>query len=154
MEKKILIFILLLIGNGIVKAVEYPFVPSYNEHFIVEDYGNEVVGSAERPFSGKLLEDWEDYVRMNPTILWYENYDSDWPSYVDADYWKEFLDKYPKYYNEVKEYFDDPNHSNYPNNPFRVSLLDDAAGILVLLIGGIAYLIYKFKFKKNETFKN
>ena len=158
MEKKILIFILLLISNGIVNAVEYPFVPSYNEHFIVEDYGSELVGSPQRPFSGNWLDDLEDAARMNPVIVFGHNinpdYDSDWISYVDIDYWEYFLEHYPAYKDEVKDYFDDPEHSDYPNNPFRVSLLDDTVGILILLLGGIAYLIYKFKFKKNEDFKN
>jgi len=161
MEKKILIFILLLIGNGIVNAVEYPFVPSYNEHFTVEDYGSELVGSAERPIPNEpgLFEkifhsfggEWwsegsEDWDRML--------HDPNWPSYVDPEYWKYFLEHYPAYKDEVKDYFDDPEHSDYPNNPFRVSILDDTVGILILLLGGIAYLIYKFKFKKNEDFKN
>jgi hypothetical protein len=150
MEKKILIFILLLIGNGIANAVEYPFVPSYNEHFTVEDYGSELVGSAERPYSGNWLEDLEDYIRMHGGI--FTKPDPNWPSYVDLEYWEEFLGTYPEYQDEVKDYFE--QHPNAPNNPFRVSLLDDTVGILILLLRGIAYLIYKFKFKKNEDFKN
>lgn len=145
MKKKILIFILLLIGNGIVNAVEYSFAPSGNEHFVVDNYGSELVGSAERPFSGNLLEDLEDYIRIHGGI--FTKPDPNWPSYVDPEYWEEFLNEYPEYRDEVKEYFE--QNPEVPNNPFRLSLLDDMGGILILLLGGIAYLIYKFKLKEK-----
>lgn len=157
MEKKILVFILLLIGNGIVNAVEYSFAPSYNEHFVVEDYGSEIVGSAERPFSN-WREVLEDAARMNPVIVFGQNinhrYDPNWPSYVDPDYWEEFLNNYPEYQDEVEEYFE--QNPTAPNNPFIpiIPIDSNGGGMLILLIGGIAYLIYKFKFKKNEDFKN
>ena len=171
MEKKILIFILLLISNGIVNAVEYPFVPSHNEHFVVDDYESEMVGSAQHPvpvdpkydpqtdglkyFLWLVLtnegptwynsEGGQDYLRMNGDDL-------SWVTDVDPEYWDEFKDKYPQYWDKVENYFE--QNPDTPNNPFRVSLLDDTVGILILLLGGIAYLIYKFKFKKNEDFKN
>jgi len=150
MRKRMLIMLLWGFPLCFCVGAEFPecsFAPSANERFVVDDYGSEIVGSKERPFSGKLLEDWEDYVRMNPTILWYENYDSDWPSYVDADYWKEFLNEYPKYYNEVKNYFDE--HPEYDNNPFRVSLIDDIGAIMGMILMGIAYGVFAYRVRRQ-----
>lgn len=190
MEKKILIFILLLIGNGIVNAVEYPFVPSGNEHFVVEDYESEIVGSPEQPVPvdppekpnevnkpngflyilallgnqdainvinayqeyltelGIYNDDYSEWSNSESGEDWNRmQNDPNWPSYVDPEYWEEFLNNYPEYYDEVYEYYQ--NNPTVDNNPFRLSLLDDTAGILILLIGGIAYLIYKFKLKEK-----
>ena len=89
--------------------------------------------------------------------------DPDWPSHVDPSYWEEFLNNYHEYYDYVYNYFEgkipyppkpEPeDHIIIPEDP-AMPLLDDTVGILILLLGGIAYLIYKFKFKKNEDFKN
>lgn len=147
MRKTLLAIGLSLICNiNAVELPEYSFAPSYNEHFVVEDYESEIVGSAERPFSGNWLEDLEDYIRMHGGI--FSRPDPNWPSYVDPEYWEEFLNEYPEYQDDVEEYFDNPEHSDYPNNPFRLSLLDDTVGILILLIGGIAYFIYKARLKQ------
>lgn len=53
--------------------------------------------SAERPFSGNWLEDFVDWLRIQT--------DSDWPGYVDEDYWEEFLQNYPEYTDEVLEWY-------------------------------------------------
>ena len=132
---------------------EYSFAPSGNEHFVVEGYESELVGSPQRPFSGNWLEDLEDAARMNPVMVFGRNvnpnYDSEWVSYVDQDYWDYFLEHYPDYKDEVKNYFDNPEHSNYPNNPFRLSLIDDIGAIMGMILMGIAYGVFAYTVRRQ-----
>lgn len=134
-----------------VELPDYSFAPSYNENFVVEDYGSEMVGSAEHPvpvdppttnFLSSRYWSWynseggQDWVRIHGSpwgII--APPDENWPSYVDPEYWEEFLSEYPEYKDDVEEYFE--QNPEAPNNPFRLSLLDDTAGILILLLGGV-----------------
>lgn len=61
--------------------------------------------SPQRPFSGNWLEDLEDWTRMNGVLGF--GYDENWPSYVDNDYWLQFLSEYPEYEDEAEKYFVD-----------------------------------------------
>ena len=154
MKKRILIMLLWgfpLCFCGGVEFPEHSFAPSGNEHFIVDDYGSEIVGSAERPFSGNWKEDLEDAARMNPVIVFGHNinndYDSDWVSYVDIEYWEYFLEHYPAYKDDVKDYFD--KHPDTPNNPFRLSLIDDIGAIIGMILVGIAYGVFAYRVRRQ-----
>lgn len=67
----------------------------------------------------------------------YESYDSNWPSYVEPDYWEWFLENYPEYKDYVEQWFE--QHPDAPNNPFKTPIGDN----LVLLIFLALWCIYK-----------
>lgn len=160
MKKRILIMLLWGFPLCFCVGAEFPnysFAPSYGEHFVVEGYGSEIVGSAQRPvpdepgfwekmFHGSGITGWwsegsEDWDRML--------HDPEWPSYVDPEYWDYFLEHYPDYEDEVKEYFDNPEHSNYPNNPFRLSLIDDIGAIIGMILMGIVYGVFAYRVRRQ-----
>lgn len=148
MKKRILIMILWgfpLCFCGGAEFPEHSFAPSHYEYFVVEGYGSEIVGSAQRPYSGNWLEDLEDYIRIHGGI--FTKPDTLWVSYVDPDYWEEFLSDYPGYYDEVKNYFD--NHPDALNNPFRLSLIDDIGAIIGMILMGIAYGIFAYRMRRQ-----
>lgn len=91
--------------------------------------------SKERPYSGSFLEDLADWWRINT--------DSDWPSYVDDDYWDDFLNDYPEYQNEAEQWFEE--HGQTP--PWLVPIGQPA--ILILFL--ICYTFYIIKRNKKET---
>lgn len=157
MRRKILILMLWgfpLCFCGGAEFPEYSFAPSGNERFVVEGYGSELVGSAERPIPNEpgLFEKifhslggtwWsegsEDWDRML--------HDSEWPSYVDPKYWDYFLEHYPAYKDDVKEYFD--KHPDASNNPFRLSLIDDIGAIMGMILMGIAYGVFAYRVRRQ-----
>lgn len=157
MKKRILIMLLWGFPFCFCGGAEFPehsFAPSGNEHFAVDDYGSEIVGSAERPipnepgFWEKLFhgatgwwvnEGSEDWDRML--------HDPEWPSYVDPEYWDYFLEHYPDYEDDVKDYFD--KNPDTPNNPFRLSLIDDIGAIIGMILMGIAYGIFAYRMRKQ-----
>lgn len=60
MKKRMLIMILWGFPFCFCDGAEFPdysFAPSGNEHFVVEGYGSEIVGSRERPVSTDWIED-------------------------------------------------------------------------------------------------
>ena len=80
----------------------------YNTSYYKGDDGQKSEGprkSSQRPFSGNWLEDLEDWTRMNGILGF--GYDENWPSYVDDDYWLQFLSEYPEYESEAEKYFVD-----------------------------------------------
>lgn len=80
----------------------------YNTSYYKSDDGQKPSGprrNPQRPFSGNWLEDLEDWTRMNG--IFGIGYDENWPSYVDNDYWLQFLSEYPEYENEAEKYFVD-----------------------------------------------
>ncbi len=153
---------------GGTKFPEYPFAPSYNEHSTVEGYGSELVeselvGSAERPipdepglfekmFHGITGSWWsegsEDWDRML--------HDPEWPSYVDPEYWEEFLSEYPEYYDEVYEYYqnnptadNNPFYDPEPEDPIEMPLTDDIGAIIGMILMGIAYGILVYRVRRE-----
>ena len=68
----------------------------------------------------------------------YESYDANWPQYVDANYWEEFLAAYPEYAPYVEEWF--ASHPGLPNDPFATPI-QDCIPFLVIL--SIIYIFYK-----------
>lgn len=166
MKKKMLIMILWgfpLCFCGGTEFPEYSFAPSGNERFVVEGYGSELVGSAEHPvpidppttnFLSTRYWQWynseggQDWVRIHGSpwgII--APPDENWPSYVDEDYWEEFLSEYPEYKDDVKNYFD--NHPYAPNNPFRLSLIDDIGAIMGMILMGIAYGVFAYRMRRQ-----
>lgn len=165
------ILILLLWGFPVCFCVgeeipEYSFAPSGNECFIVEDYGSEIVGSAERPepvepiynpktnglgyffwivftddgYAWYNSEGGQDYLRMNGDDL-------SWVEDVDPDYWEEFKEKYPQYWNDVEGYFE--QNPGAPNNPFRLSLADDIGAVMAMILMGIAYGVFVYRVRRE-----
>lgn len=166
MKKRILIMLLWgfpLCFCGGVEFPEHSFAPSGNEHFDVEGYGSELVGSAEHPVpvdppttNPATLRFWQwytseggqDWVRIHGSpwgII--ANPDENWPSYVDPCYWEEFFEHYPDYQDEVENYFD--KHPDAPNNPFRLSLTDDIGAIMGMILMGIAYGIFAYRVRRQ-----
>ena len=112
----------------------------YINNFDQSDTYNEPRKSPQRPFSGGTLEDWVDWARMNG--VWPVG-DEDWPSYVDKDYWPEFLEKYGDDYEDyVREWFD--QHPDAPNNPFT------PVGDMPWILGGMMLLAYIIRYKCKE----
>lgn len=93
--------------------------------------------SAQRPFSGNFFEDLTDWWRMNT--------DSNWPSYVEDDYWEEFLALYPEYEDEARQWFDDHNQHfpTDPDDPMPAPVGTCPIGLFILLC--IVYSIHKRK---------
>lgn len=156
MRRKILMLMLWgfpLCFCGGTEFPDYSFAPSGNERFVVEGYGSELVGSAERPvpnepgFWEKLFhgvtgwwsEGSEDWDRML--------HDPEWPSYVDPEYWDYFLERYPAYKDEVEDYFE--HNPTAPNNPFRLSLIDDIGAIMGMILMGIAYGVFAYRVRRQ-----
>lgn len=81
--------------------------------------------------------------------------DSDWISHVDIEYWEEFLNNYPEYYDEVYEYYQ--NNPTADNNPFykpepedpSVPLSDDIGAIIGMILMGIAYGILAYRVRRQ-----
>lgn len=95
--------------------------------------------SAERPYSGDAFEDFIDWLRMQT--------DSNWPGYVDDDYWDEFLSTYPKYEDEVRNWYESYGQK-FPGDhedPFLTPVGEFPIGLLLILMFG--YLIYKINNK-------
>ena len=134
---------------------EHSFDSSNSWCFVVEDYGSVMLRSPARPipkepglfekifhgFGGDWWsegsEDWDRILR-----------DPEWPSYVDLDYWDEFFSEYPEYYDDVKHYFD--KHPNAPNNPFRLSLIEDIGAITGIILVVIAYWIFAYRVRRKS----
>lgn len=158
MRRNILILILLIFPLCFCGGVEFPehsFDSSKNECFVVEYYRSPMLRSPARPFSGNWREDLEDAARMNPVIVFGHNinpdYDSDWVSYVDIDYWDYFLERYPSYKDDVEDYFE--QHPDVPNNPFRLSLIEDAVAITGIVLVVIAYWIFAYRVRMKSLRK-
>ncbi len=98
--------------------------------------------SKERPYSGKFLEDLEDWWRIHT--------DSNWPGYVDDDYWDEFLSTYPKYEDEVRNWYESQGQKfpGDPEDPFLTPVGEFPIGLLLILMFG--YLIYKINNKRTK----
>lgn len=94
--------------------------------------------SAERPYSGDAFEDFIDWLRMN--------IDPNWPSYVDPDYWDEFLADYPEYEDEVRNWYE--SHGQTP--PWYVPIGDPDFYIITALL--FSYFIYIYMKKENSNF--
>lgn len=106
-------------------------------------YGNRPGGgprkSAQRPFSGNFLEDLADWWRIYT--------DSDWPGYVDEDYWDEFLAAYPEYEDEAREWYENQgmHFPGDPDDPFMEPIGEFPIALLLLLIFGYVY------YRKRKT---
>lgn len=85
--------------------------------------------SPQRPFSGETFEDFIDWLRIQT--------DSDWPSYVDDDYWDWFLENYPEYEEYVEQWFN--NYPDAPNNPFNTPIDDTIVSLLTALLLYVGY---------------
>ena len=94
--------------------------------------------SPERPFSGKLLEDLEDYARMNGILGF--GYDPDWPGYVDEGFWEQFLSVYPEYEPYARQWFES-HGQHFPLDPYADPILDLPIGLFVVLM--IGYCFYR-----------
>lgn len=117
------------------------YKPAVNHHSPSTSYKPGVPRkSAERPYSGELFEDFVDWLRMNT--------DSDWPSYVDEDYWEEFLAKYPEYEDEARKYFEERGmyFPGDPEDPFAEPLEGE---IIVLSLFALVYGINCYKNRKT-----
>lgn len=99
--------------------------------------------SAERPYSGDAFEDFIDWLRMN--------IDPNWPSYVDPDYWDEFLADYPEYEDEARNWYESHGQKfpGDPDNPFLTPIGEFPIRLLLILLFG--YLFYKIY---NKELKN
>ena len=84
--------------------------------------------SAQRPFSGNFLEDLADWWRMVT--------DSDWPGYVDEDYWDEFLAAYPEYENEARNWYENQgmHFPGDPDDPYPTPIGNSLVLLIFLLI--------------------
>ena len=94
--------------------------------------------SAERPYSGDAFEDFIDWLRMN--------IDPNWPSYVDHDYWDEFLADYPEYEDEARNWYE--SHGQTP--PWYVPIGDTDFYLITALL--FSYFIYTYMKKENSNF--
>lgn len=100
------------------------------------------IRSPQRPYSGNFLEDLADWWRMTT--------DSNWPGYVDEDYWEEFLTAYPEYKDEARAWFESQgkHFPGDPDDPFADPLEDD---LLVLSIIAGIYFISKYIKRKTVS---
>lgn len=98
--------------------------------------------SAQRPFSGNFLEDLVDWWRMNT--------DSDWPGYVDPDYWDEFLADYPEYEDEARQWYEEQgiHFPGDPDDPFMEPLEDD---LLLLSVFALIYCLLYYRKRKTAS---
>lgn len=93
--------------------------------------------SPQRPYSGGTLEDFLDWLRINT--------DGDWPSYVDEDYWEEFLAQYPEYYDQAEQWF--ISHGQTP--PWQTPIGNPS---VVLTLFCVIYVSFKaIKHKKQQN---
>ena len=95
--------------------------------------------SPQRPYSGNWLEDLADWIRIQT--------DEDWPSYVDDDYWEEFLDQYPEYKDDVEQWFED--HGKTP--PWLLPIGSENVLFLFELFYLTKYSKIKWKKKKLKS---
>lgn len=94
--------------------------------------------SKERPYSGNWIEDFSDWLRMQT--------DANWPSYVDDDYWEQFLSEYPEYADEAEEWFN--NHGQTP--PWQVPIGEPTSLLYILSI----YTVFKrvkYKYRRKRV---
>ena len=114
---------------------EYSFAPSGNEHFAVECYGSELVGGTEWGFP------YVDAIRLyiNPQIA--EGFDS--------DYLKSIINnpQYSYVVPVIEEYY--KKNPDAPNNPFRLSLIDDIGAIMGMILMGVAYGIFAYRVRRQ-----
>lgn len=159
MKKRILIMLLWGFPFCFCGGVEFP-------EFTMEDYGSALVGSPEQPVpvdpkyypntDGLSYALWliftneghnwynseggQDYLRMNGDDL-------SWVEDVDPEYWDEFKENYPQYWDDVEEYFE--QNPDAPNNPFRLSLIDDIGAIMGMILMGIAYGVFAYRVRRQ-----
>ena len=103
----------------------------------IGNIGRNIRRSAQRPFSGNFLEDLADWWRMMT--------DSDWPGYVDDDYWEEFIALYPEYEEEARNWFESQGlgFPADPDDPFLDPIGDFP--LLALISFLFIYIITKKK---------
>ena len=173
MKKKMLIMILWGFPLCFCGGAEFP-------EFTVDDYGSVLVGSPERPvpvdpkynpktngiiyffwlftddgYSWYNSEGGQDYLRMDGDDL-------SWVEDVDPYYWEEFKEKYPQYWDEVENYFE--QNPTAPNNPFykpepedpivipedpSMPLSDDIGAIMGMILMGIAYGVFAYRMRRQ-----
>lgn len=86
--------------------------------------------------------DWRDWWRMNMWDLL--GGDSDWPSYVDEDWWDWFFENYGDEYGDyVKEYYN--TYPDTPNNPYKTPI-----GDMPWILGGMFIIAYIIRYKCKE----
>lgn len=121
-----------IIQNINYNSISYKYSPSYKP--ALTNTKPRIAKSPQRPYDGDSFEDLIDWLRINT--------DPNWPSYVDEDYWSEFLTKYPEYEDEVREWY--KNHGKkFPGYPFAQSIGDNIFLYLICILYG--YYIYKRK---------
>lgn len=112
----------------------------YDLSGISNKFGNPKM-SAQRPFSGNLLEDLADWWRIKT--------DSNWPGYIDDDYWEEFLNDYPEYESEARSWFEKQGMS-FPTDPDDPLLDPIGNGLTCLGFMALVYSLYlRTKLKKK-----
>lgn len=124
-----------IIQNTNYNSISYKYSPLYKP--ALTNTKPRIAKSPQRPYSGDSFEDLIDWLRINT--------DPNWPSYVDNDYWDEFLTKYPEYEDEVREWFKN-NGKKFPGDPedpFAQSIGDNIFLYLICILYG--YYIYKRK---------
>ena len=137
-------------SNGVYNSTVYKDFNTSTKYYGYRNYTNSSYGSgtttrgghpgnvrrsAQRPFSGNFLEDLADWWRMAT--------DSNWPGYVDDDYWEEFLSLYPEYEDEARAWFEEQGR-HFPGDPYDP--FGDPIGdfpILLLFMLVFAYIYYK-----------
>lgn len=116
----------------------------YNSDYYIENleqpniYYVGSIKSPQRPFSGNWLDDLEDWTRMNGILGL--GYDENWPSYVDEDYWLQFLSEYSEYENEAEKYFVDRGQAP----PWKVPIGNSTVLIIFTLLVFIKKLYIRF----------
>ena len=128
-------------GNSLVTNKPYMPIKTYNgtsAHYS-PSRGGGPRKSPQRPYSGNFFEDLADWWRINT--------DSNWPSYVDEDYWEEFLAEYPEYEDEARAWFESQglHFPGDPDDPF----LDPIGEPYILL--GLALLYGAYSYRKKKT---
>lgn len=93
--------------------------------------------SKERPYSGDAFEDFLDGLRIAFT--------SDWPKYVDDDYWDDLKSIDPDAYNYAVSWFESQgkHFPGDPDDPFADPLSDAPIPFIIILI--CCYVYYKYK---------
>lgn len=120
------------------------YTPSYGN---TPQYGSGPRKSKEKPDPDNNFWDW---LRMNG--IFGVGYDSDWPSYVDDDYWEWFLENYPEYQDEAEQWFEEHGQSFpwEPDDPY-LTPINSKGMVLFLLIAGICYQsVRNKKYKKDQ----
>ena len=108
-------------------------------------YGYGPKRSKERPFSGNVLEDFQDWLRMNG--IFGVGYDANWPGYVDGDYWEQFIEDYPEYRDYAENWFRDQGQNPpwLPDDPFPTPIGDCMVPFLTLLLAYVSFKATKLK---------